>query len=132
MQAAAQLNYSRCYKCSWPGKPGETCPNCEVALPAKLAKGQSRIDGWAGATDGDYVVEYAKSGRSGCRGCEAECAPHCEARVGRQPDGSPYDNAGDNAFMIPKGALRLGEAPVRLSVKLSCSSISNEIANVCV
>ena len=81
-------------------------------MPKAVAKGQGTLDAWAGAGNGEWIAEYAKSGRSGCRGCEPEAAhlelPCCEARTGRQPDGSAFENDGDKAFNIPKGALRLG------------------------
>jgi len=41
--AAKRLGMSRCYKCNWPGKPGDNCPNCStgddvVALPSAPAR----------------------------------------------------------------------------------------------
>ena len=41
--AAKRLGISRCYKCNWPGKPGDSCPNCStgddvVALPSAPAR----------------------------------------------------------------------------------------------
>lgn len=88
--AAAKLGVSRCYKCNWPGRPGDTCPNCStaaevVALPAASAseaggKGR-RSSGFGSASAGEYVCEYAKSGRSKCHGT-GEFIPNGELRIG--------------------------------------------------
>jgi hypothetical protein len=77
---------ARCYKCNWPGKPGETCPNCSgngdvVQLPKPA---RSSFGGWGSSSDnkkGDFVCEYAKSGRSKCHGT-GEFIPKDELRIG--------------------------------------------------
>ena len=51
-------------------------------------------------------MEYAKSGRSGCRGCEATGLDYCASRRAGQRDGTPYDKTGPSAYLIPKDSLR--------------------------
>ena len=87
--AAARLGISRCYKCNWPGRPGDTCPNCSsgsdvVALPAAPAseaggKGVRRSS-YGSASAGEMVCEYAKSNRSKCHGT-GEFIPKDELRI---------------------------------------------------
>ena len=90
--AAARLGMSRCYKCNWPGRPGDTCPNCSegsdvVALPSAPAheaggKGVRRSS-FGTASAGEIVCEYAKSGRAKCHGT-GELIPKDELRIVRR------------------------------------------------
>lgn len=87
--AAARLGMSRCYKCNWPGRPGDTCPNCSegsdvVSLPsapASEAGGKGvRRSSFGSASAGEMVCEYAKSGRAKCHGT-GELIPKDELRI---------------------------------------------------
>ena len=87
--AAARLGMSRCYKCNWPGRPGDTCPNCSegsdiVSLPSAPAheaggKGVRRSS-FGSASAGGMICEYAKSGRAKCHGT-GELIPKDELRI---------------------------------------------------
>ena len=87
-QAASAKNnpfVARCYKCNWPGKPGETCPNCSgggdvVTLPDALPVVR-RKSGFDSRSEGEFVCEYAKSSRAKCHGT-GEMIEKGELRIG--------------------------------------------------
>jgi hypothetical protein len=47
--ATALLGVSRCYKCSWPWRLGETCPNCSSDTCITLLPGPGEVQGELGA-----------------------------------------------------------------------------------